>query len=214
MSLRGILFDFDGTLADSLGSPMSSYYHALDQLGIQVKTDDDIRKYFGTGADRIFAEIIPDPLLAKKAFRHYLDFNRDKVSDCDWHEGMVDLLNEIQTRKIPTAIVTGRHSEDLEIVASHLGLGEYFSVAICDDHLSKSKPHPEGILLACQKLGLSPSEVLYVGDSKGDLDAARAAGAVAVAALWDKTVNVKLLTDHSDYTANRPGDVLGIFLTR
>jgi HAD superfamily hydrolase (TIGR01509 family) len=176
-----------------------------------VKTDDDIRKYFGAGADRIFAEIIPDPLLAKKAFRHYLDFNRGKEADCAWHDGMLKVVDEIKARKIPTAIVTGRHSEDLGIVAKPLGLGEYFSVQICDDHLAKSKPDPEGIRLACQKLGLSPAEVLYVGDSKGDLDAARAAGAVSVAALWDKTVNAKLLSDHSDHVANHPADVLKIF---
>jgi len=82
-------------------------------------------------------------------------------------------------------IVTGRHAVDLALVLNPHDLAPYFSVLVADSDVARPKPAPDGLLLACQTLGLEPERTLYVGDSVNDMLAARAAGCVAVAALWD-----------------------------
>jgi HAD superfamily hydrolase (TIGR01549 family) len=207
----GILFDFDGTLANSLRSPFDAYHSALAKVGVQAPLDQDIRKYFGIGADRIFEQLVPDPVKAKQAFENYLEFGRTNPSATEWHESVPALLEKIRAENIPTAIVTGRHSRDLEIVATSLGLQKYFGVQICDDYLSHSKPHPEGIILAASRIGVEPNQVLYVGDSLGDMEAAKAAGAMAVAALWDHSTDRKRLSQLADFVAETPDQVWDFF---
>ena len=220
---KGLVFDFDGTLANSLTAPFGAFHYALKQVSASVKSDDDIRRYFGTGADKIFAELLihsehstekakeKATQKAIEAFQHYLHYQEINASFCTWHFGIESLLDKISKAKTPTAIVTGRHSEDLKRVSKTLKLNDYFEFQICDDHLKFSKPNPDGINLAALKLGLKPSQIMYVGDSLVDLMAARAAGAVGVAALWDLNVDTESLKSHAHFCAHTADEVWKTF---
>ncbi len=90
---------------------------------------------------------------------------------------------------IPMGIVTGRHSADLDILLAPHQLNQAFQVKICDNQVSKPKPNPEGILKASSFLSIPPFNLLYIGDSPVDIQAATAAGMYSVAAIWDSHTN-------------------------
>ncbi len=87
-------------------------------------------------------------------------------------------LAELQARGIPLGIVTNRPREELQRTLTTLHLESFLSVTISRDDVSKPKPDPEGILKAVKLLGLPPGEVIYFGDSTGDMEAAKAAGVI------------------------------------
>lgn len=82
---------------------------------------------------------------------------------------------------------------------------------MCDNHVTSSKSSPEGILRAAGALKLLPQEVIYVRDSSSDMEAARAAGALAVGALWDQSANRANFETMPDHWANTPDELWQVF---
>jgi HAD superfamily hydrolase (TIGR01509 family) len=213
--LRGIIFDFDGTLVDSLGDAMASFNYAIERLGERPRTAEEIKRYFGTGADRILSQVLGDEAKGQKAFKFYKEHQALHAHHTSLHKGIEELLDRIAAEKVPTAIVTGRHSEDLAIAIEHHQIAHRFITLIADNHVMNSKPAPDGILLAAKRMGLSPGETMYVGDSPVDVRAARSAGAIAVAALWDLLARREQLEPHQPHhCAENPQQVWEAFSSR
>lgn len=182
----GIIFDCDGTLVKSLDLGMGSYNYALEQLGERIHEPDEIKKYFGAGADRIFMQLLGDETKALKAFEYYFEHESKQVHKVFLHEGINELLDFLSQNHFPMGVVTGRHFRDLELIFNHHKLTRKFQALVCDNHLPKSKPAPDGILMACKKMQIAPENTFYIGDSTMDMIAAHAAGSKPIAALWDK----------------------------
>ena len=210
MSNYGIIFDCDGTLVDSLSATLTSFHYAIMQVEGKERSSPEITKYFGRAADFIFINVLGDEEKGLLAFSHFKE--HQALQTLHLHEGIAEMLENIIEQKIPMGIVTGRHSDDLEIMLRPHGISKHFVTMITDNQLKQPKPSPEGILLAASKMGLNPGNTLYVGDSPMDIQAARAAGATSVAALWDLPAERSVLeNEHPDFLAERPEDVLRIF---
>lgn len=205
----GILFDNDGTLIKSLDLGLDSFHYALEKLGEPKRLDHEIKQYFGAGADRIFMKLLNDADKAAKAFDYFFEHESNQVNRIQLHDGISELLNELVKRQIPMGVVTGRHFRDLEMIFTHHDLIKTFKTLVCDNHLENSKPHPEGILLGAKNLGLAPEKIYYIGDSVMDMKAARSAGAIPIAALWDKWAHIEeMKREEPVLLAHRPSDII------
>jgi phosphoglycolate phosphatase-like HAD superfamily hydrolase len=91
-------------------------------------------------------------------------------------DGIGQLLNEIEQAKMIWGVATNKPVRYAEPIMQQLSLAERSAVLVCPDHVSRSKPDPEMILLACEKMGVAPSATLFVGDDERDIEAGRAAG--------------------------------------
>lgn len=208
MAAHGIIFDCDGTLVNSLDQALESFNFALDQLGEKPRSPDEIKKYFGAAADRILISLIGDREKGLKAFEAYKDHQTLLAPRISLHEGVRELLETLAAHKVPMSVVTGRHEEDLEILLKPHKIHHYFVTLIADSQLPHSKPAPDGILLAASRMGIDPAHAIYVGDSQSDVQAAHAAGAQAVAALWDPLAKPELMAlERPRYSVRRPIDV-------
>ncbi|MBI2519747.1 MAG: HAD family hydrolase [Bdellovibrio sp.] len=208
----GVIFDCDGTLLNSLGHATTSFNWALEKIGEARRTPDEIKKFFGRGANRIFLQLLGDETKAQRAFDSYCHHQSELALDIQLFPGIQELLQGLNELDVPMAIVTGRHERDLEAILSRHNLGKYFVTMIADNHLPKSKPAPDGILLAASRLKLDASNTYYVGDSTMDLQAAKAAGAKSVAALWDPLVDIEDMNrENPTHQFSRPIELLSIF---
>jgi HAD superfamily hydrolase (TIGR01509 family) len=205
--LRGIVFDLDGTLVDSLSVTFDAFNYGLTQMGGKAHTPQEIMHYFGTGEDEIFAAILGRDKAASayEAFQSYFDQNLGKIP---LHPGVKELLNSIQQADIPTSIFTGRSWITTEMILNYHHLTDQFVTIVANDHVNNPKPSPEGLLLAASRMKLKPEEVLFIGDSPVDIIASRAAGSQGVAALWDLLSARELLEPHDPHHwAEHPSDV-------
>lgn len=207
--LKGIIFDFDGTLANSLGLAMQSLNYALDQVGLPPRQPEVIKKYFGSSADKILSQVLKNHGRAEEAFQIYLDHQRTVASRAELFPEIKEVLHELKNLKLPMGIVTGRHQLDLEINIERHAIKQLFSSIVTDDMVSAPKPAPEGILKVIQDLKLMPNQVVYIGDSTVDMLAAKAAGAKAAAALWDGLADQQeMKLAGADMSANTPQEFL------
>ena len=209
--MKGIVFDLDGTLVDSLAATFDAFNHGITLMGGKTHTPQEIMAYFGPGENEIFAQILgPEKAAdAYQACRSYLD---DHLVRVPLHEGIGELLESIKSAGIPISIVTGRSWNTTEMILKHHALLDRFITVIANDHVSAPKPSSEGIRLALSRMKLEPKDIIYVGDSSVDIQAAQSAGAGSIAALWDLLANREELSKYTPHHwAETPSRVWEIF---
>jgi len=212
--LKGVIFDMDGTLIDTLSHSFEAFNHGFTQYGAKRHTPQEILAYFGPSEGDIFSRVVgvENGKKAYQAFRQYMD---EHVTEMPIHSGIEELLAVLEENKIPFSIFTGRSWDTTEIILRHHGLLERFVTIVTSSHVGLSKPSPEGLYLALSRMKLEPSEVLFVGDSPSDLQVAHAAGSTGVAALWDVMAKREDLAPHRPHHwAETPMAVWEIFQQR
>lgn len=174
--LRGVIFDCDGVLFDSFAANVAYYNAILGRLGQPAMTPE-LAEMAHRGSSLQF-------------FEHVFQGDEEKIARAkevaattDYEPfyalmrpapALHDVLRRLR-RQYRLAMATNRGYTALEVVR-RFGLAEYLEVTVGIRDVPRPKPHPDMLELCVQKLGLMPNEAVYVGDSKSDWDAARAAG--------------------------------------
>lgn len=209
-----MIFDLDGTLIDSLSATFAALNHGIAAVGGSPLDPQELVKFFGPAETRIFEKIVGTDR-AEAAFVASRDFMDRNLSNVPLHAGVAELLDALGRLSLPLAIFTGRGSETTRLILRHHGLLDRFAAVITSDDVVHSKPSPEGLNLALEKLGVEAGRALYVGDSPLDIVAARRAGAIAVAATWDRIVDrAALEAAGPDHRVEKPSDVLELVQRR
>ncbi len=180
MHLRAILFDMDGTLLDTAPDFISVAQAMRVARGLDRVPDQLVRDVVSGGARAmVLSAFDVDPMSDEfEALRlEFLDRYQDSCAvESRLYDGMGELLAEIEQSGLIWGVVTNKPLRFAEPIMQQLGLAPRSAVLVCPDHVSKSKPDPEPMTLACSKLGLDPATVLFVGDDLRDIESGRAAG--------------------------------------
>lgn len=185
--LRAALFDLDGTLIDTAPDFAFVLNTMRSARGLPELPYEVIRRTVSNGARAVvvlgFGADHPELEALREEFLSLYDQNLANTSRL--FEGLDPLLLTLEARGIPWGIVTNKPSRYTDPLLAALGLSRRCAVAICPDHVSKTKPDPEPMFQACDALGIQPGpDVVYVGDHRRDIEAGRHAGMTTVAALW------------------------------
>lgn len=180
-----LLFDLDGTLADSVGLIVGAYRHAFATHIGDTPNDEQWIAGMGTplmGQIRALVgdDALVEPFLA--TYREFQQLNHDRL--LREFDGVRDTLALLHGRGHPTAVVTSKANEGAQRAIQMLELEPYLDELVGLDSCQRHKPDPEPVLLALELLGYAPSEALFLGDSPHDIRAGNAAGVTTVAALW------------------------------
>lgn len=194
-----ILFDLDGTLIDSVPDLAVALNRMLADLALPLVSENLAREWVGNGAVKLVERalhftanqqsvnqqgIAPEALSniypkALDAFlAHYDDCCADKTV---LYDGVFEALEQFKQQQITMAIVTNKPLRFIAPILEHLSIAHFFSLLLGGDELANKKPHPEPLLYCIKKLNFSGPQVLMVGDSRNDIEAARAANIAVVA---------------------------------
>lgn len=167
-----ILFDFDGTLIDSLPIHKALWAKLLSDhnLAIPPKT---IEELFSSTAIEIAAALFPKEL-ASKAVK---DFEKMEIeTDYRWASGAEELVKKLFSREKTLAIVTSSSRAKVTHFLETHNAAQYFKVLVCSDDVTQRKPNPAPYRLALKRLGCAPGEALAVEDSETGKTSAEGAG--------------------------------------
>jgi len=179
---RLLVFDWDGTLADSTGIIAGAIQQACCDLGLPIPDETAARYVIGLGladAMRHVAPTLPladQPRLSERYRYHYLA--RDP--EIPLFDGAREMLDELDARGFLLAIATGKSRAGLARALIQHGMTHRFAASRCADE-GFPKPHPDMLLALMERCGTAPGETLMIGDTTHDLELARNAGASAVA---------------------------------
>lgn len=201
---RAALFDLDGTLTDSMNLSAQSFIHTLRHHLGQEYTAEGVFSMFGPPEEAIFRRLASDK--AEALMDTFLNFyRREHNRMARLYRDIIPVLELLKRRKIHRAVVTGKGKQATTITLEKTGLDQWFPHVVTGSCVSQPKPHPEGILSVLHAVDVSPLEAFYVGDSPGDMETARRAGVLAIAALWGTRDEAVLLAQHPDQVFLSPG---------
>jgi pyrophosphatase PpaX len=123
--------------------------------------------------------------------------------------GMEDTLERLRAEGRRLGVVTAKRRSTVELAFEHLPLGHLFDAVVGGDETERHKPDPEPLLLAAERLGASPAETVYVGDSPFDVRAAKAARMASVAVTWGRIHDrARLEREHPDAIVDTAEELL------
>ena len=176
--LRAVLFDWDGTLADTAEASFRCYVRMLTDLVISFEREMYRRTYSPDWYHTFRCVGLPEESWADADERWLRYFAEETVALID---GARDAIEMLGRHGVTRAIVTSGSRPRVERELAAHGLREHFRDVVCGTDTARKKPHPDALHLALNRLGVAPSEAAYVGDSPEDVLMAKAANVYAVA---------------------------------
>lgn len=180
-----LLFDLDGTLADSISLLLASFHHTFESHHAPVPPDAEWIAGIGTPLITQMRHFVPEEDEAQRMILTYRAFQRTHHDEMlREFEGVGDTLALLKARNHPTALVTSKSNDLAHRALTWLHLEDYVDVVVGMDSTERHKPDPAPVLHALAELHATPARALFLGDSPHDIAAGNAAGVTSVAALW------------------------------
>ena len=174
-----LIFDWDGTLANSKPLTVAATQKAAVDLGLPAPTEEMIDRYFGIELTEMLARLLPGGNLEKLTQRFYHHFSYEPLFD-----KTLATLTQLKNAGFTLALATNRTRIRLEQALTSSGTRLLFTATRTVDECAR-KPHPAMVLEILEELRHQPAAALMIGDSEADMQAAKNAGIAGMAACYD-----------------------------
>lgn len=185
--IRGLIFDLDGTLVDSLPGIAVALNHALEDLNLPSHSREAVSGFIGDGVENLVRRALGPDMTSFQddvLSRFKAHYSQDWKTGTHPYPGMVELLGEFFGLNLPMAVLSNKpHSYTVEIVEA-LFPGHLFHPVQGHEPGKPRKPDPTTALEIVQRWNFAPTEVAYVGDSSVDLETAEAARLTPLIFSW------------------------------
>ncbi|WP_303966454.1 pyrophosphatase PpaX [Sporosarcina ureae] len=204
-----LLFDFDGTLANTNELILSSFEHVLEKHFPGRFGREEMLPFIGPTLHDTFSSIAPD--MTDQLINEYREWNLAHHDDyVTEFEGVTDTLRKLYDLGLKMAVVSTKKRDMVERGVNLLGITPYFETVIGLDDVTKPKPDPEPLLLALERLGRTPEESLMIGDNFHDILGGQNAGVRTAAVAWALKGEEYLQTFKPDYMLQHMSDLLKV----
>ncbi|MGA7179149.1 MAG: phosphoglycolate phosphatase [Thiobacillaceae bacterium] len=184
ISIRVVVIDLDGTLLDTAPDLARAAELMMAELGRPCPSLEAIQTYIGNGVSRLVKRVLtgqmdaePEPALFDKALAVYQKYYGQHIADQSRpFAGVVEGLEAMRAAGFHLACITNKAEQFTYPLLKATGLFNYFELILSGDTLPRRKPDPLPLLHAARHFGVDISQVLLIGDSLNDTQAARAAG--------------------------------------
>ena len=235
-NIRGVAFDLDGTLVDSAPGLTAAVDNALYALELPMAGEERVVTWIGNGADVLIQRALTwarqeratlraaqgkpsvdhddipqaeQQAILRKLFDRYYGEVAEEGSFL--FPAVADTLGALHAKGLPLALVTTKPTPFVAPILSSLDIAKYFTVVIGGDDVKNKKPHPEPLLMVAEKLGLAPAELLFVGDSRNDIQAAKAAGCCSIGLTYGYNYGEPISLSEPDYIFDQFNELLPAF---
>jgi pyrophosphatase PpaX len=205
-----VLFDLDGTLADTIHLIVESYNHTLATIGLH-RDPDEIRSWIGRALVETFEDV--DPVRAPELDRAYREWN---LANTDrlirQYAGVPELLAALTDAGVTMGVVTSKRRPTAAKAMVAVGIEGMLPILAGLEDTSSHKPDPAPLLHALQQLGVDAVECVYVGDAAVDVLAARGAGMASIAVTWGAGLRPTLLAAGPDHLVDSVDQLTNLLL--
>jgi phosphoglycolate phosphatase len=213
MRFDAILFDLDGTLADTLDDIAASMNWALEHNDLDTHPPDAYRQLVGEGVGRLVERALPagrqdlHGAVLEDLRAHYTDHMLDRTVP---YPGIPELLDELSGRGLRMAILSNKPELATRWMVERLFSRWPFAAVVGERPGVPHKPDPQAATEIARALGVPTARVLYLGDTRTDMETAVAAGMVGVGVLWGFRDRAELVAHGAAAVVEHPRDVVAL----
>jgi len=212
--IQAILFDLDMTLVETRADLAASANEVRRQLGLDALPEATVASFIGGGLENLLSKALGDAFRGRELdcierFRaHYGQHCLDRTV---LYDGMEDVLR--RWAHLALGVVSNKPERFCRQIVEGLGAGRYFRIIVGGDTTPHLKPHAEPIRHACRVLAVEPEESVMVGDSRGDVRAAREAGCRVIAVTYGLGSRAELEAERPDALAGTVEEISRVIET-
>ncbi len=210
LKYQAVIFDLDGTLADTIQDLAQATNWGLRQLGFSEYPVDDYKLMVGEGRTELCRRALPENaqhltdklarLMTEYYSEHYLDNTK-------LYPGISDLLCKLSEMGVKLAVLSNKPHKFVELTVNKLCPNIKFSVVRGEHDGLARKPDPAGALAIASELNVSPEDILYVGDTSIDMETANRANMYAVGVTWGFRSREELEEHGADIIVDSPEQI-------
>ena len=220
MKHKGIIFDLDGTLVDTLQDIAASMNKALELRGYPPLKTDAYRDKVGWGIRRLAELCLQElgrcenleensELVAQDTIRLYTE---KPLVYTKPYPGIPELIATLRSRKLKTAILTNKNDPTTQLVVSGLFPQGSFSIVRGETSGKPRKPDPQCVWDLLVEMSLNPSDVIFVGDSEVDIETAVSSGCFPLGVSWGYRSRETIINAGARRIIDKPEELLEIIL--
>jgi phosphoglycolate phosphatase len=171
-----VIFDWDGTVMDSIGRIVSSMQAAAHKAELIVPSDFAVKQIIGLSLDPAFNTLFPgiNDEKRQQLFQYYRDhYVIHDTTPTPLFDGVEQVLQQLKAQNVMLAVATGKARQGLRRMFAETGLEKYFDTSRCADE-AQSKPHPDMLQQILQELDIKAEQAVMVGDTSHDMKMAQA----------------------------------------
>lgn len=219
MHIKGVVFDLDGTLADTLADLTDAINVGLKRFGYPARSASQVRSWIGNGLSTLCRLAIgdvnePSPgsaeaahfqQMAAEVTAHYREHRLDKTAA---YPGIPEVLDALTDAHILMAVLSNKpHLHTAPMMEALFDQWSWIAIEGCRDD-GQRKPDPQIARMIISQMGLEPGQVMMVGDSTVDVQTGLNAGMVSVGVTWGFRDRNELANAGAHHIIDRPGDLL------
>ena len=212
--IKGIIFDLDGTLLNTIEDLANACNYVLTTLGYKTHEVEKYKTFVGNGRYKLVERMLPEDRRdmeniekALKLFDTY--YEKHMIDMTKPYDGIMEMLDSLINRGINIAVVSNKpHEFTTEVVKNYFG--DRFKVVYGHKKNTKEKPDPWAVLEVIEEFNVNKDECLYIGDSEIDINTAKNAGVKSVGVEWGFRGKGELEAAGANYIVNKPEQILEI----
>ena len=211
MKYKGVIFDADGTLLDSLEDLANSTNAVLERHSFPCHALEKYKYFVGDGMYSLLSRVLPCEQRTEDLIKQCVIEMKEEYSKC-WadktkaYQEIPELLEALMSKGLKLAVLSNKPDEFIKIVIDKF-FPEKFVLAAGERADVPKKPDPTGALVIAEALGIDPQEFLYLGDTNTDMETAVAAGMYPVGVLWGFRPAEELLASGAKVLIKKPLDL-------
>ncbi len=191
MTITTILFDFDGTLADTNELIATSHLHVLNKYFPDRFDREKVKAFNGPSLDDVYGKLYPEK--SNELIAEYRRYNEKKHDDViKLFPDVNEMLVQLKSANFKLGIVSTKKQPLLNKGLEVLGILPHFDAVISGSDIKKTKPDPESLHLALEKLQSSPKEAIMVGDNWHDIESANRGNIKSVFVRWSEKTEAEI----------------------
>ena len=212
-----MVFDFDGTLADTWRDLASALNATLADAGLPLANGPEVRFWIGNGVMKLLERAIPERERSPESLRalyakFQVHYDRDCLNTTETFPGILDCLDQLED--VDLAVLSNKPARFLNKVIEGLDLKRYFRVVLGGDSCPEPKPNPAAMEHLLQQLGRPSGPLWMVGDSAVDVETGRRASAPTIGCTWGLRGREELRQAGADFLIDHPSEIRPLIFSR
>lgn len=217
MKFKGVIFDLDGTLVNSLEDIANAMNSVLQHLDYPTHSYENYQYFIGSGLRNLVSKSLPkhhnDETQIERCYQLMVKVYRDHCTNqTKPYNGIIELLDYLISHNMKLGVFSNKSDELTKKIVASL-FPDYFHSIVGLSIESLKKPNPSEAIAISKNFALNPEEIIFVGDSGIDMQTATNANMHAVGVLWGYRSEEELIVNGAKHILNHPSDLIQIFKT-